>query len=43
MGLSRSALSHLDSAHNLFTKVTDHARAGKILVRAPLRGVNSGD
>ncbi|KJA18056.1 hypothetical protein HYPSUDRAFT_45638 [Hypholoma sublateritium FD-334 SS-4] len=31
MGLSRSALSHLDSAHNLFTKVTDHARAGKIL------------
>ncbi len=35
MGLSRSALSHLDSAYNLFNKVTDHARAGKILVRVP--------
>ncbi|KAF9478291.1 hypothetical protein BDN70DRAFT_880170 [Pholiota conissans] len=31
MGLSRSALSHLDSAYNLFTRVSDHARAGKIL------------
>lgn len=32
MGLSRSALSHLDSAYNLFTRVSDTARAGKILV-----------
>lgn len=32
MALSRSALSHLDSAYNLFQKVSDHVRAGKILV-----------
>ncbi|KDR67949.1 hypothetical protein GALMADRAFT_161257 [Galerina marginata CBS 339.88] len=31
MGLARSALSHLDSAYNLFTRVSDHARAGKII------------
>ncbi|KAJ3515761.1 hypothetical protein NLJ89_g1555 [Agrocybe chaxingu] len=31
MALSRSALSHLDSAYNLFSRVSDHARAGKIL------------
>ncbi|KAF8159767.1 fungal-specific transcription factor domain-containing protein [Crassisporium funariophilum] len=31
MGLARSALSHLESAYILFTKVSDHARAGKIL------------
>lgn len=33
MGLARSALSHLESAYSLFTKVSDKARAGKILVR----------
>ncbi|KAH9479634.1 putative transcriptional regulatory protein C1F7.11c [Psilocybe cubensis] len=38
MGLARSALSHLDSAYNLFTRVTDKARAGKIIpILAKLR------
>ncbi|KAF8972630.1 hypothetical protein BDZ97DRAFT_1781980 [Flammula alnicola] len=38
MGLARSALSHLDSAYNLFSRVSDHARAGKILpILAKLR------
>ncbi|PPQ94650.1 hypothetical protein CVT25_009381 [Psilocybe cyanescens] len=38
MGLARSALSHLDSAYNLFMRVQDHARAGKIIpILAKLR------
>ncbi|KAF8801279.1 hypothetical protein BYT27DRAFT_7235766 [Phlegmacium glaucopus] len=31
MGLAPSALSHLESAFNLFSRVSDHARAGKII------------
>jgi hypothetical protein len=31
MGLAPSALSHLESALNLFSRVSDHARAGKII------------
>lgn len=31
MALAPSALSHLDSAYNLFARVSDHTRTGKIL------------
>ena len=34
MGLAPSALSHLESALNLFSRVSDHTRAGKIIVSA---------
>ncbi|KAF8899631.1 fungal-specific transcription factor domain-containing protein [Gymnopilus junonius] len=38
MALARSALSHLDSAYNLFTRVSDHSKAGKIIpILAKLR------
>ncbi|KAF4610477.1 hypothetical protein D9613_006768 [Agrocybe pediades] len=38
MGLARSALSHLDSAYKLFGRVSDRARAGKIIpILAKLR------
>jgi len=36
MALARSALLHLETAYNLFSKVSDHARAGKIIVRSSL-------
>ena len=32
MALAPSALSHLESAYNLFSQVTDQARKAKILV-----------
>lgn len=32
MALAPSALSHLESAYNLFARVSDQARTGKILV-----------
>ena len=32
MAVAPSALSHLESAHNLFSQITDVARASKMLV-----------
>lgn len=38
MAISRSALSHLDSAYNLFLSVSDKKRTAKILVIRPTFG-----